>query len=112
MDHPPDYPAAHSMDTIWFAVDRDGHVAVFSSGEAGAVPGDAYLGEDGEGIADDVFGGGATTESVFVRGVGEAGRAAHVSAPLAGRDTGGPTLVFVDDPVGVAADVEAGLARM
>jgi hypothetical protein len=33
-----DYPAAHSMDTVWFAVDRDGHVAFFSSGEAGAVP--------------------------------------------------------------------------
>ena len=34
----PDYPAAHSMDTDWFAVDKDGHVAVFASGEAGAVP--------------------------------------------------------------------------
>ncbi|MFZ5832112.1 MAG: hypothetical protein ACOY3P_18675 [Planctomycetota bacterium] len=34
----PDYPAAHSMDTEWFAVDRDGHVAIFSTGEAGAVP--------------------------------------------------------------------------
>jgi hypothetical protein len=26
------------MDASWFAVDRDGHVAVFESGEAGAVP--------------------------------------------------------------------------
>lgn len=26
------------MDTTWFAVDRDGHVAVFDSGEPGAVP--------------------------------------------------------------------------
>ena len=33
-----DFPAAHSMDTTWFAIDRDGHVAVFESGEAGAVP--------------------------------------------------------------------------
>jgi hypothetical protein len=33
-----DFPAAHSMDTEWFAVDRDGHVAYFNSGEAGAVP--------------------------------------------------------------------------
>ncbi len=41
-----DYPAAHSMDTTWFAVDRDGHVAAFESGEAGAVPKEAYLGED------------------------------------------------------------------
>src|SRR5262249_61732713 len=33
-----DYPAAHSQDTWWFAVDRDGHVACFHSSEAGAVP--------------------------------------------------------------------------
>jgi hypothetical protein len=30
------------MDTMWFAVDRDGHVAVFDSGEAGAVPTEGY----------------------------------------------------------------------
>lgn len=35
---PEDVPAAHSMDTTWFAVDRDGNVAMFESGEAGAVP--------------------------------------------------------------------------
>ena len=33
-----DYPAAHSMDTVWFAVDADGHVAMFASGNIGAVP--------------------------------------------------------------------------
>jgi len=33
-----DYPAAHSMDTWWFAVDAEGYVAVFDSGECGAVP--------------------------------------------------------------------------
>lgn len=33
-----DFPAAHSMDTTWFAVDRKGHVAVFDSGEQGWVP--------------------------------------------------------------------------
>src|SRR5262245_34548238 len=33
----PDFPAAHSMDTEWFAVDRDGHVACFDSGTMGAV---------------------------------------------------------------------------
>lgn len=32
-----DFPAAHSMDTDWFAVDRDGRVALFDSGENGAV---------------------------------------------------------------------------
>lgn len=34
----PDFPAAHSMDMTWFAIDRDGRVASFSSGESGAVP--------------------------------------------------------------------------
>ncbi len=29
------------MDTFWFAVDRDGHVAMFSTGETGAYPGGA-----------------------------------------------------------------------
>lgn len=35
---PSDFPAAHSMDCTWFAVDRDGCVAEFFSGESGAVP--------------------------------------------------------------------------
>lgn len=33
-----DYPAAHSMDTEWYAVDRDGRLGRFSTGEAGGVP--------------------------------------------------------------------------
>ncbi len=33
-----DYPAAHSMDTTWFAVDKEGNLALFDSGEGGAVP--------------------------------------------------------------------------
>jgi hypothetical protein len=33
-----DFPAAHSMDTDWFAIDGDGNVGVFQSGEGGAVP--------------------------------------------------------------------------
>ena len=36
-----DFPAAHSMDTVWFAVDREGHIALFQSGENGHVPRDA-----------------------------------------------------------------------
>ena len=32
------YPAAHSMDTEWFGVDDDGHVALFASHDNGAVP--------------------------------------------------------------------------
>ncbi len=33
-----DYPAAHSMDTDWFAVDVDGNVAILRSGEDGLLP--------------------------------------------------------------------------
>jgi hypothetical protein len=44
MEH--DYPAAHSMNTSWFAVDRDGHVAMFDSRQAGAVPRNAAVQDD------------------------------------------------------------------
>ncbi|MFV8749051.1 hypothetical protein ACNOYE_00710 [Nannocystaceae bacterium ST9] len=37
-------PAAHSMDTDWFAVDGLGHVGVFESGEGGGVPEAHYQG--------------------------------------------------------------------
>jgi len=33
-----DFPAAHSMDTNWFAVDADGYIGYFDSSEGGAVP--------------------------------------------------------------------------
>lgn len=33
-----DVPAAHSMDTTWYAVDEEGVVAEFDTGEAGALP--------------------------------------------------------------------------
>lgn len=38
-----DFPAAHSMDTYWYAVDRDGHVAAFFTGETGPYPEDACI---------------------------------------------------------------------
>ncbi|MGK7942648.1 MAG: hypothetical protein AB4062_21310 [Crocosphaera sp.] len=37
-----DYPASHSMDTEWFAIDKDGNIGVFDSGENGAVPDSSY----------------------------------------------------------------------
>lgn len=33
-----DLPAAHSMDTTWYAVDEHGHVGRFDTGEDGALP--------------------------------------------------------------------------
>lgn len=41
-----DYPASHSMDTCFFAIDRDGHVAIFETGSAGAVPASAFGGDE------------------------------------------------------------------
>jgi len=35
---PPDFPAAHSMDSDWFAVDKDGFVAMLTTNEEGAMP--------------------------------------------------------------------------
>ena len=52
---PIDCPAAHSMDTIWFAVDADGNIGVFDTGEAGAVPTDAALGINPGGDGIDTF---------------------------------------------------------
>jgi len=46
------------MDTTWFAVDRDGHVAAFETGEAGAVPTAAYLGEDHGEVTDALLAAG------------------------------------------------------
>jgi hypothetical protein len=37
-----DFPAAHSMDTQWFAIDHNGYVARFFTGAGGAVPNGAY----------------------------------------------------------------------
>jgi hypothetical protein len=42
----PDYPAAHSMDTAWFAVDKEGHLAYFDTGESGAIPINAVGGDE------------------------------------------------------------------
>lgn len=39
IEPPKDYPAAHSMDTHWFAVDAEGNVGAFDSGENGWLPG-------------------------------------------------------------------------
>jgi hypothetical protein len=42
-----DFPAAHSMDMTWFAIDADGYVGIFDSDEGGAVPKDlTNIGKD------------------------------------------------------------------
>lgn len=76
-----DYPAAHSMDTTWFAVDKDGYIACMESDEVGAVPaafgGDQGNGEDfltalaqhkGAAIPKDFY--GANSEGEFAKSLG------------------------------------------
>lgn len=47
-------PAAHSMDTHWFAIDELGHVAMFAAGEVGPVPDPAARHwPEGSNISDD-----------------------------------------------------------
>jgi hypothetical protein len=48
----PDYPAAHSMDATWYAVDKHGHVGVFDTGAGGAVPANVYSPTLAEDMAD------------------------------------------------------------
>jgi hypothetical protein len=43
-----DFPAAHSMDSCWFAVDKDGRVGFFTTGEAGAQPTAGLVGDPAE----------------------------------------------------------------
>jgi hypothetical protein len=46
-----DYPAGHSMDSTWFAVDESGEVAFFDTSEGGAIPSEGFPvgGEGGDG---------------------------------------------------------------
>jgi len=58
MSHLPpaqDHPAAHSMDSTWFAVDDDGQVAVFDTGEGGALPSIPGFPACGEAAMDNVL---------------------------------------------------------
>lgn len=50
-----DFPAAHSMDTEWYAVDADGNVGHFRTGEAGAAPNSAMEDYDDDRSVADVI---------------------------------------------------------
>jgi hypothetical protein len=50
----PDFPAAHSMDSCWFAVDKDGRVGFFQTREAGAQPTRGLFGAPAERARDRV----------------------------------------------------------
>ncbi|MCB9671529.1 MAG: hypothetical protein H6736_08700 [Alphaproteobacteria bacterium] len=63
---PQDFPAAHSMDSTWFAVDLDGQVALFDTGEGGAVPMEGFpLGREAGGA--DPFDAAVVLEALLRR---------------------------------------------
>ncbi len=98
-----DYPAAHSMDTTWFAVDRDGRVAAFESGEAGAVPTEAYLGEDAPPLDDLPVTGEVMRVAPVPPWRFEVPHGVRAEFPQ-------PALFYVRDEAALAAEVAAGAA--
>lgn len=116
----PDYPAAHSMDTTWFAVDLEGHVALFDSGEPCPVPFDVAVAQ-GRQEADL-----ATVVSAIRTRRDRPARVAGIITPGAiydarprvvggkaehGAFNSGPRLVFLDDVELVRDDLNAGRAQ-
>jgi hypothetical protein len=60
-----DYPAAHSMDSTWFAIDKNGFIAQFNTGEAGAMPDHVPGGQDMENFEEQLRQTGLVGEVVF-----------------------------------------------
>jgi hypothetical protein len=106
-----DYPAAHSMDTAFFAIDRDGHVGYFRTGEAGAAPAEALAGEEadsvGERLAELVPHGEAFYD---LRGRILPGREEAGNRHAFTTEEGWPILMFFDSLGPVQADIDAGRA--
>lgn len=108
-----DYPAAHSMDTTWFAVDADGHVAAFETGEAGAVPTAAYVEPDDAFEAIEALGRArAARDAIFRRPTGAGGDLPeHVVPWLPGEKPLPGIQLFLDGLDAVRSDLDAGRAR-
>jgi hypothetical protein len=112
----PDFPAAHSMDTTWFAVDRDGHVACLMSWESGAVPEAACL-EEGKGtrlLEEFRAASGLRTEVVYgldgmlIPGLEPGGL--HLWAPESAASNPSDVLMFLASLDSVREELASGLA--
>lgn len=107
-----DFPAAHSMDSAWFAVDRDGHVAYFSTGEAGAVPEVGVTGGSAEELLDRLAVAAAPTSEVIYDPRGhelpDGKPSGFAGLPLMAQEY--PLLVFVTSLAPLQSDIEAGRA--
>ena len=104
-----DFPAAHSMDSCWFAVDRDGHVAYFSTGEAGAMPESGLNGEQADDLLQRLLATLPRGEAIHdPRGHALPGHTAGFGDLPEGRDF--PVLVFLSSLAPVQSDIDAGQA--
>jgi hypothetical protein len=106
-----DFPASHSMDTYWFAVDKDGRVGYFVSGEAGAVPVEAMQGESADSMSR-LVNSLPYSEKVHDRqGRLQPGKEASEMEHLAGtRGSTYPVLMFLKSLDLVAEEIAAGRA--
>jgi hypothetical protein len=106
-----DFPAAPSTNTAWFAVDRDGRVGCFESGQSGAVPIAALRDEPLYGLLDryaDALPRSAVLQDRQgrVRPWGDDRRAHHPRGVV----TSCPVLMFLKSLELVAGEIAAGRA--
>jgi hypothetical protein len=101
------------MDTVWFAVDADGHIAQFDSGEAGAVPVEGYT-EDWGSLQDALRKAVTSGQTVYeLEGRAEPERGLHQwRAENAEHWRDWPVLMFLLDLERVQPHVSSGLARI
>jgi len=109
-----DFPAAHSMDSAWFAVDRDGRVAYFSTGEAGAMPEDAAGSEELYGALAALPKRGEEIVEPYRNLPSEEGAAAvaHDGLTYVSEERGTSITLMLADPAPVREEIEAGRARV
>lgn len=96
-----DFPAAHSMDTAWFAIDNDGNVALFETGESGAVPEDAY-GDDVYELQEEIRALPVTGFKLDPKGYGETQWMQHVDSQDENLPAETEIFMFLSDLVPVA----------
>jgi hypothetical protein len=102
-----DFPAAHSMDAVWFAVDDEGHIGRFFSSESGAVPLQAadVSGRQQEQLVQ-MLPRGQAVEDLKGRLIADKGKPSHCSYAL----PDDPLLMFVNSADGLRSEIEAGRA--
>jgi hypothetical protein len=105
---PADFPAAHSMDSCWFAVDRDGHIGYFETGESGAMPEVGICGDDAYEVRDRLARMLPAGDVLFDPG----GRTLPGESVGPLPDHGFPALVFLSHLAPAQSDVEAGRATV